>query len=138
MSERWQGARGNGADEPVRDMELAGALEALDPAIGDPNYWLRFRHWVLRNAAPELARRRLMAELTVGEVMTSWARAVVPTAVLAAALAGILLVRGEMSSSQAPVSVEVLLEAEFEGLTIPADLTLPEPGAAVAFAEETY
>ena len=125
------------ADELGSDEELAQALGLLEPAQRDPSYWLRFRSWVLSNAAAELARRRLMHELTVADVMTSWARAVVPTAVLAAALAGLLLVRAADVPSPQPVSVEELLVSEVEGETIPAALA-PETNGAVAFASEIF
>ena len=80
----------DGTDELGRDMELAEALTVIDPASQDPNYWLRFRTWVMSNAARELARRRLIVQLTVGDVMEAWARALVPAAMLAAMLAGLL------------------------------------------------
>ena len=127
-----------GVDELGRDVELADALDLLDPERRDPNYWLRFRAWVLNNAAAELARRRLMHELTVGDVMTSWARAVVPTAVLAAAVAGLLLVRGQVLPPAQPVGIEELLVSEVEGETIPAALAPQETGGAVAFASEIF
>ncbi len=44
--------------------ELAQALGLLDPAQQDPSYWVRFRSWVVSNAGAELARRRLVRELT--------------------------------------------------------------------------
>ncbi|MEK6851948.1 MAG: CBS domain-containing protein [Candidatus Thermoplasmatota archaeon] len=69
MSRTWRNPMGPG-DEEGRDMELASILVVVDPAKADPNYWLRFQSWVMEAAAPELARRRLMADLTVGEVMT--------------------------------------------------------------------
>ena len=125
-------------DELGRDMELAETLGLLDPAHGDPNYWLRFRAWVLKNAAAELARRRLMHELTVADVMTSWARAVVPTAILAATLAGLLLMRGQSVPPAQPVGIEELLVSEVEGQTIPAALAPQETGGAVAFAAEIF
>ena len=116
-------------DELGRDMELASWLEAVDPASVDSNYWFRFQSWVLKNAAPELARRRLMAELTMGDVMTSWARTVIPTAVLAAAVAALILFRAEPASLPvASVDLEELLVAEVEGLTIPATLEIEETG----------
>ena len=83
----WMGNDRAGPDGLGIDRELAQALRSLDPATQDPNYWFRFRGWVMTRAAPELARRRVMARLTMGDVMSSWARAVVPTAVLAAARA---------------------------------------------------
>ena len=120
-----------------RDMELAEALSALDPARGDPNYWLRFRSWVMGAAARELSRRRLMAQLTVGDVMQSWARTVVPTAVATALLAGLLLIRGGALSAPLPIGVEELLVSEIPGETIPMMLEAEESGA-VAFASEIF
>jgi hypothetical protein len=124
-------------DELGRDIELAEALAVLDPARGEPNYWLRFRSWVMGAAARELQRRRLMAQLTVGDVMQSWARAVVPTAVATALLAGLLLVRGSALSAPLPIGVEELLVSEIQGETIPMMLQAEESGA-IAFAAEIF
>lgn len=125
------------SDDLGRDMELAEALESLDPALADPNYWLRFRGWVTSGAARELARRRLMAQLTVGDVLTSWARTVVPTAVLAAALAGLLLLRSEAPPSPL-VGVEELLVTEIPSETVPVLLTPEGTEGVVAFAAEIF
>jgi len=125
-------------DEMGRDMELAGVLERLDPEHADPNYWMRFRVWVVREAAGELARRRLVAHLTVGDVMSSWARAVLPTAALAAALAGIILIRGPADDVQQMVSVEELLVSDLGGETIPATLGSDASDPAVTFASEIF
>jgi hypothetical protein len=124
-------------DELGRDMELAEALAVLDPARGDPNYWLRFCSWVMGGAARELSRRRLMAQLTVGDVMQSWARTVVPTAVAAALLAGLLLIRSSALSAPLPIGVEELLVSEIQGETIPMMLEAEDAGA-VAFASEIF
>jgi hypothetical protein len=120
-----------------RDMELAEALSVLDPARGDPNYWLRFRSWVMGAAARELARRRLMAQLTVGDVMRSWARTLLPTAVATALVAGLLLIRSSSLSAPLPIGVEELLVSEIQGETIPMMLEADESGA-VAFASEVF
>ena len=124
-------------DELGRDMELAEALSVLDPGRGDPNYWLRFRSWVLGAAARELSRRRLMAQLTVGDVVLSWARAVVPTALVTALLAGVLLIRESALNAPLPVGVEELLISEIEGETIPMMLEAEE-ALVVTFASEIF
>jgi hypothetical protein len=128
-----------GADELGRDIELASALQFMDPATDDPNYWLRFRSWVMKNAATELARRRLVAELTMGDVVTSWARAVVPTALAAATVAGLVLLRGEaVAGTPVPVGVEELLVVGLEEEAIPSALAADEATAFVALAAETF
>ena len=119
------------------DEALAQTLGLLDPAQQDPNYWFRFRSWVLSNAAAELARRRLMHELTVADVMSSWARGVVSTAALAAGLAALLLIRGPDAPAPQPVDVEELIVSEVEGETMPS-LVPPETNGAVAFASEIF
>lgn len=139
MTDSTTGREGaHSGDGVERDMEVASWLEALDPATAEPNYWLRFQSWVMNNAAAELARRRLMAELTMGDVMTSWARAVIPTAVLAAALAGLLLLRAHAVPAPVPMGVEELLMAGVEGATIPVTLSSEEAGPAVVFASEGF
>jgi hypothetical protein len=122
-------------DELGRDVELARALSMIDPASRDPNYWMRFRSWVLSGASRELARRRMMAQLTVGDVVGSWARALVPTALLAAVLAGVLLWRSGMP---VPMSVEELLVSEIEGETIPVLASPARTREAVLFAVEAF
>lgn len=133
----WFG-RGSNSDEMGPDPMLAEALGSLDPAVDDPNYWLRFRGWVLSGAARELARRRLVSELTVGDVLSSWARTVLPTAALAAALAGIMLLRSGDPGTVQPVGVEELLVTDLPSETVPLLLS-PEIGAgAVSFAADDY
>jgi hypothetical protein len=118
-----------------RDRELAEALYLIDPASQDPTYWLRFRTWVTNGAALELARRRMVAQLTVGDVVHSWARALVPTALLAAVLAGILLWR---VGSVPPITVEELLVSEIKGETIPMMASPARTFEAVSFASESF
>lgn len=130
--------RGERASDPGRDMELAEALESLDPALADPNYWMLFRGWVTAGAARELARRRLMAQLTVGDVLTAWARTVVPTAVLAAAVAGLLLLRSVEPPTSPLVGVEELLVTEIPSETVPVLLTPDGTEGVVAFAAEIF
>jgi hypothetical protein len=129
----------SGSDELGRDVELASLLSFVDPATDDPNYWLRFRAWVMKNASPELARRRLMAELTVGEVVTSWARTVVPSALAAAALAGLVLLRSAGVGPPPLVGVEELLVVGLEEEeTIPRTLAPDEASVQVVFAAERF
>ena len=129
----WLRQHGGESDGVGRDMELANAFRSLDPATYDPNYWFRFRGWVMTGAARELARRRLMAQLTVGEVMSSWARALVPTAVLAAAVAGMLLVRSGEATAP-PMALEEFLVSEIPGERLPLLLAPESNEAAVVFA----
>jgi hypothetical protein len=119
-------------DDLGRDREIASALAVFDPASRDPNYWVRFRSWVMSGAARELARRRVVERLTIGDVIESWARALVPTAALVAALAGLLLLRAEPVDELPPIGVEELLVSEIEGSTIPARI------ANVTFALEAF
>jgi hypothetical protein len=125
------------AGEFDQDKILAQALSLLDPAQENPNYWFRFRSWVLTSAAAELARRRLICELTVTDVMNSWARGVVSTAALAAALAGLMLVRGPGAPVPQPVGIEELIVSEVEGEALPSLIPLQTNGAA-AFASEIF
>lgn len=137
MSPDWQERSSvRAGDELGRDMELASAMELLDPGHTDPSYWMRFRAGVLRRAAPELARRRLAAEVSLPEVVMSWARAVVPAAMLAAALAGVMLLHEYTVSDAQPttVGVEELLVTGVQGSTIPVELER----AQVAFASESF
>lgn len=120
-----------------QDPEIAAWLRALDPAAEDPNYWLRFRSWVMESAGPELARRRLLADVTVGDVLQSWSRTLVPTALLAAAVAGLALLRGPVAVDSNPLLVEDLLVAELADDPIPAALA-PQVGAAVSFVADRF
>jgi len=119
-----------------RDMELAQALDQLDPGREDSAYWLRFRGWVMSRAAGELARRRVMAKLTVEDVLSSWARTVLPTAMLAAALAGLFLLRNHALEAPLPLGVEELLLTDVQGMSIP--LTLSSSGTSISFASEVF
>ena len=134
----WLRRDSDSIDEIGRDMLLAEALDVLDPAHEDANYWFRFRGWVMSEAARELARRRLIVELTVGDVLTSWARTVVPTALLAAAMAGLMLMRTGDVSTQHPIGVEELLVSEISSETVPVLLSRDEPAFVVAFASEIF
>lgn len=121
-----------------RDPEIAEWLRALDPASEDPGYWLRFRSWVMETAGPELSRRRLqLADMTVGDVLESWSRTLVPTALLAAAVAALALLRGPVAPETNPLVVEDLLVAELADDPIPTALS-PQMGSAVTFMSDRF
>ena len=123
----------DGTEEPGIDPELRAALSMLDPESGDPNYWLRFRWWVLSGAAAELARRRQAVQLTVGDVLESWARALLPTAALVAAVASMLVLRSEEPTSDfQPLVVDEFLLSEVGGDVVPLD------ASALTFAAEIF
>lgn len=135
--------RGERGEEEGMDPQLRRLLGALDPSATDSSYWTRFERSVLSRAGGELARRRAMAQLTVSDLVSSWARAVVPTALLAAAAAGLMLVDlpggpALEQGAEAMVGVEEVL-ADGEGReTIPAilaDESLPGAGGALFAAE---
>lgn len=124
------------SDELGRDMKLAEALESLDPARQDPNYWFRFHGRVMAGAGSELVRRRMMANLTVVDVLASWSRTVVPTAMLAAAVAALLLVRAGAGPMEAPTGPEIL--AELPGEPMPLTLGADAPVMFASFAADTF
>jgi hypothetical protein len=95
----------NGKDElPVR-------LDALDPLSRDPGYWGRFQDRVMHAAAPELARRRAMGEVpTITDIVLSWGRMLVPSALLAAVVSGILIAPRPAAEATASMAVEEVLQ----------------------------
>jgi hypothetical protein len=64
----------------------------------------------------------------VVEVVFAWRKALVPVALMAAALAGVLLVGTEPAPQLAPVALEEELTRDLEGESIPAVLS-GDPGA---------
>ena len=121
-----------------QDPEVGAWLRALDPGADDPTYWFRFRSWVVESAGPELARRRLIADVTVGDVLQSWSRTLVPTALLAAAVAGLALLRGPVAPVEvSPLGVEELLVSELGDDPIPAALA-PQMGSGVSFVSDRF
>ena len=115
---------------------LRSPFEVLDPGSGDPGFWERFHRRVMASAGPELARRGVTPGLTVFEVLQSWGRAVVPVALMAATLAGILLVQGDSGPSPAPMmTVEEFFDSSLGGDPIPAALlSADEPEMAATLA----
>lgn len=132
--------QGDTAGSEGPDPVLGGALRAVDPGTRDPTYWFRFRSRVLASAAHELARRRMMVDLTVSDLVVSWARALVPTAMIAAAVAALVLAQGVPGSAVLPLGLEEELAQGLDGMPIPVVLTSddqPDAGGVV-FASEAY
>ena len=97
-------------------------LESLDPGSRDDTYWPRFYRSVMAAAAGELARRRVQYELTISGVVWSWARAVVPAALVAATLAGMILLRGQDLPQPLHVDLEEVLAAGLDDGALPVML----------------
>ena len=108
----------------MNDIEERVPLESLDPGTQDPGFWVRFHARVLDQAQMELARRRVNGDLTFADVVFAWRRALVPMALLAAALAGVFLMSQKEPVepfAEALALEEALLEG-LEGEAIPAIL----------------
>ena len=116
-------------DEIGRDVVLEEHLAKLDPGSTEPGYWLRFHRDVMARAAGALAQRRLVARVTVADIVTSWSRMIVPTAALAAAMAGVMLLRSSPEEPAATASAAFAIPIEAE----PAPVLL-SPSQAVGFA----
>lgn len=105
------------------------ALDSLDPAARDPRYWDRFQTSVMLAAAPELRRRRARGEVvTVTDVVLSWGRMLVPTALVAAMTAGLLI------TPRSPEPEVLGLEETLQALVdepVPELLHFDEPDASL-------
>jgi hypothetical protein len=76
---------------------------------------MRFQQRVMEAVASELASRR-RAALTMGDVVLSWGRLVVPGAVAAAVIAAVFVLRPPASDELAPVAgLEEVLSAPAAG-----------------------
>ncbi len=109
------------------------SLAFLDPESGDSGYWQRFRHRVMVLAGPELAQRRAARPVTVGDVVLGWRNALVPTALLAAALASLLLMQNR--SFRAPTYGgydEMLVSGLEESIPALVVSSLTEDGGALS------
>ena len=113
-------------------------LAVLDPDRSDPGYWYRLHRWILTAAAPELARRRRAVGATVGDVMLSWWRALMPAALAMALLAALMLFREWRGST--PVAYVDMSEALVEGVEIPdmPSFEIAAPDGAIEFVNEIY
>ena len=136
----WTKGREGREGDLGRDIELEEQLRVLDPSQDDPSYWFRFRGWVMKEAEGELVRRRMSVDLTVEDLLESWARTVIPVA-MAAGIAAITLIRS--SPDDAPelfmaVGVEELLVREIPAQTQPVLLSPNAAEGIVAFALDIY
>ncbi|MEJ2539438.1 MAG: hypothetical protein P8188_05630 [Gemmatimonadota bacterium] len=98
--------RGN---EPAPDEQVSAWLGEIDPGRDSATYWMRFHHETVKAASFELARRRRDAQRTVTGVVSSWSRAVVSAALVAAAAAGVLMVQPAAEFGDSPALVEDVL-----------------------------
>ena len=96
----------------MSDLEKRVPLESLDPGSRDPGFWLRFHRRVMREAEAELARRTMAGDPSVADVLFAWRRALVPMALLAAALAGILIAGYEPQQQVQLVALEEVFSAD--------------------------
>ena len=131
---------GTHAIEPVeQDQVVSDALRQFDPATEDSAYWFRFHRRVMASVRRELAGRRMLADLTVSEIMAGWARTVVPTALMVAATAALLLLRNPEVPGPLPLGVEQLLTEGSDGVGVPAvlisDLSADPTVVMMAFEE---
>lgn len=110
-------------DEPQEapDEQVSAWLSELDPGRDSATYWMRFHRDTVAAAAFELARRRRDAERTVTGVVSSWSRAVVSAALVAAAAAGVFLAQPGTEVRDGTVGVEEVL---LFGLAEPAAVGL--------------
>ena len=125
-------------EESGVDVEIHRALRAFDPGEGDAGYWTRFEGWVVSSAAMELSRRRRLASMTIGDVLIGWARALVPTAMVAAGLPGLVLVRSGGTDTLPPLGLEEILVSELQGLTILQISSPDAPGNPIALTAEMF
>lgn len=123
---------------PESDSQLRDAMASLDPSAVDSNYWMRFQVTVLSQATRELARRRMVAQVTVAEVLNSWSRTLMPTALLAAAVAGLLLSQAPEEHAPIHAGVEELLVSEIPSETVPLLLSPDAAQGVVAFASDEF
>jgi hypothetical protein len=120
------------------DEAISRALREIDPGNTDRTYWVRFHSRVVSGARRELARRRMLADLTVSDLLAAWARALVPAAGVAAALASVTLARSDAPVLERHVGVEALLVSEVPEDALPTLMWDDEDESVVAFAAEVF
>jgi len=109
-------------------------LDELDPARDDPGYWMRAHARIMQAVQPRL--EFLARQETMGDVLLSWGRLVVPFAGAAAAIAALVLFQpvavddlpalaGLEEWLQQPPGVEEPLPAFLHGeVTVDRDMVL--------------
>ena len=120
---------GDGPTGPEHD------LAVLDPGLEDPGYWSRFLSVVMARASGELSRRRLAAEVGVVDFLQSWSRTVIRAALIAAAIAGVLLLWDRPATT---LGVEEALTMGLEDRTLPDLMEQPEGGDPFLLVEVTF
>ena len=76
--------------------------------------------------------------MTISDVLVGWARTLVPTALVAAAVAGLVLMKGGTQPGPIPLGIEELLVSELEGLTIPQISSPDAPGNPLTLTAEMF
>ena len=120
-----------GDNAPRQDHHLG----VLDPGLDDPGYWFWFRALVMARAEDELSRRRLTAEVGVSGFLQSWSRTVIRAAAIAAAIAGVLFLRGRPTPEW---GIEEALTVELEDRTLPQLMDQSEGDDPFMFVEVTF
>ena len=116
-------------------MEQAHDLAVLDPGLDDPGYWPRFLSVVMERASGELSRRRLAADVGVTDFLQLWSVPVIRAALIAAAIAGVLLLRDGPATT---LGVEEALTMELEDRTLPDFMAQPEGSDPFLQVEVTF
>ncbi len=122
----------HGGDGPT---EQAPDLAVLDPGLDDPGYWPRFLSLVMERTSGELSRRRLAAEVGVTDFLQSWSVTVIRAALIAAAIAGVLLLRDGPATT---LGVEEALTTGLEDRTLPDFMAQPQGGDPFLLVEVTF
>lgn len=112
----------------MKKMDEHFPIESFDPGSRDPGFWIRFHKRVMAEAQTELARRRMTGDLNVADVLFAWRKALVPATLLAAALAGILIVGHEPVTPVRMVALEEILTEDLN--LFDRSGVLPSEGAA--------
>ncbi len=126
---RFRPQAGDGPPGPDHDLTI------LDPGLHDPGYWSRFRSFVMARADVELSRRRLAAEVGVADFLQSWSRTVIRAAAIAAAIAGVLFLRGRPTPEW---GVEEALTVGLEDRTLPQLMEQSEGADPFLLVELTF